>query len=203
MNFFKDSEFIFIHFGETDLEIIESRFKNICNDSVFLTKPRGGFWGCEYLPNSEYKSEWGDFATHGLSCGCSSSYLYFKVLEDANILLIEDIMQVMELSQKYPITNDFTESLRDFEEEQDKRYKKMMELIQNEDQLEFYKDLLLSQRKFPVDFEKIEQDGYDGVFVKDFSGLYNAMYGWDMPSIVLFNLNHVEQIPTEEIENAN
>lgn len=48
--------------------------------------------------------------------------------------------------------------------------------------------------KYRIDFEKLQSEGYDGVevLIDDFQ-LYQALYGWDCDSIVIWNPNCVRE----------
>ena len=48
--------------------------------------------------------------------------------------------------------------------------------------------------QYRIDFEKLQSEGYDGVevLIDDFQ-LYQALYGWDCDSIVIWNPNCVRE----------
>ncbi len=53
-------------------------------------------------------------------------------------------------------------------------------------------DSVFGQSMLLVDFEELVKRGYDGMEVKMNHQTYNALYGWDCDSIIIFNPSVIE-----------
>lgn len=158
------NDIAFIHHGHKELN--HSLFMEVKN-APFLPKPMFGFWGSKYTPREKFLSSWHDFFIDGFSpeivTKFNSGYFTFKIKPTANIIKLNSLLDLKIVEKKYRYE---TESLLDF------------------NRLDWVS----------LDWEKIAKD-YDGCYVTEegIEQLYNPLYGWDVESIVLFNLDCVEE----------
>jgi len=151
-------------------------FRNVLrplNNYTFI--PNGGFWASEYI-GPESISLWYKYLMYAKELAKEKNInqsTIFTLKENANILTIDTLNQVIELSKNYP------------------SYHHILGFHFNE----------RSSRTTTVDFEKLSQN-YDGVYVnlKKLNNIGNhSFYEWDVNTLLLFNLDCIKEYQTAPI----
>lgn len=156
----------FITYG---IHIQKDKFKKIeMKHKSLLNKPDGGLWAsCVYLDSWRMWCESENFRVSRLD-----TWTKFELRPDARILIINSYEDLIRIQEKYP-----------------------------------YQSSELPLGKL-IDFESIEKDGFDGVYLTENGNLecHDFRYeftddsfmtapnlnSWDVESLVLFNLDHIE-----------
>lgn len=150
-------------------EIDPSAFKDISNDDLNFSKPKGGLWSCIY--NKDVISEWVEFCYNEMSNRLNKDCVKFRLKSDIKVFLLDSSDKLKFLLGRYP--------------------------------REIPKEFLPFESTVYLDFEKMKED-YDAFFLdndwfKSFrmmdreSFMYYLLFeGWDVSSLILFNLNCVE-----------
>lgn len=185
MKLYKEVNTIFTHIGVDSLYHIKKNFKPVKNIEDIGTKPIGGLWCCEYISNSEYISKWDYFKTEVFNQKCDLSF-NFKLKPTAKILLIESLEDAKDIQSKYPL--------------KDNPLNYLLNMIEN---INADKDLFRNlinrfEKQIFIDFEKLATE-YDGVFLSDYTGLSEILWGWDVESMVLNNLNCIELVKKDDL----
>ena len=94
----------FIHFGTNNYN--KEDFKKVKNSKYLAmkNKPDGGFWGCEYTPNSEYRSSWEEYVNDiEWDDMILEKFIKFKIIDNARVLVINNEKDLNELEKKYAL----------------------------------------------------------------------------------------------------
>lgn len=145
----------------------------------FAFKPTGGLWAAEF--NKYIISDWYEYMI------TKGSYLQifkdikvaaiFTLKDDAKILTINSCNQIHKLAKKYP------------------SYHHMLGLCE-----------LLTKQNVIFDFEELSKE-YDGVYIDyykiNFSGEIETFRAWSINTLLLFNINCIENYQSIDITPQN
>lgn len=169
----------YIHFGSDhfDPEKFDCIKNEMCQKDGEMTlafgKPTGGFWAAPAVKKG-LRTEWEQYVTHELSeqrQEMLSKSFKFTLKDSAKIACIEKPDDVFRLPGRYRFSRDgISTEERAF----------MNKFISN-----FYEE-------YYIDFEELERQGFDGIFVKMSSDLHYILYGWDCSTLLLFNPDVIE-----------
>lgn len=159
----------FITYG---IHIQKEKFEKIKNGrKSMLNKPDGGLWA-----SSVHLDSWRVWCeSEGFRESSLNTWTVFELKSDARILIIDSYEDLIKVQKKYS-------------------YQRSKLPIFCQENL--------------IDFESIEKDGYDGVYLTENGNLecHNIRFeviddsfmtttnlnSWDVESLVLFNLDHIE-----------
>lgn len=152
----------------TDDETINKEKFNPVINALLPIKPSGGLWASVYRPyideeNYFINSEWDEFIQYELNDKIKKNSICFNIKQNSKIMIIDN-------------ENDCNQLFKMYESEEDSN--------------KFLKFL---------DFEKMVVDGLDGIYLTSegqqrtrLSFPYN-LYGWDVESLLLFNLDVIKE----------
>lgn len=153
---------VYVHYGHAVFN--DSMFRKI-EINRFYNKPNYGFWACR--DNAE--ETWLDYID-GIIPVDGTKSIKFTLSENARVLRINGINEVLAIHEKYPLAKD-------------KFYYEDDMLINS----------VCTYMKCMIDWVALAKD-YDAVEVMETNDSYHHLYGWDIPSICVFNPNTIVQV---------
>lgn len=169
---------LFLHIGNSEVLGKLNYKKDILN------KPKEGFWGCIYTPDKEYKSDWHCYLINSIGEDDKEFLgVTFDIKITANLLIIDSYKDYKKMKDKYPNAN------------------RVINKIFADD--EYFDELCGISGWESIDYVKIAKE-YDGIFltVNGIRENYHSMYGWDVNSIVIFNLGIIVNEEGVKIEKG-
>lgn len=151
----------YIHYGTPHFNI-KSWVKPTNSDRCGGIKPNGGLWASPVDPPFLGWKEWCEDNNYRLSS--FDFWFTFELKTDSKILRIHSLEDLYKYRQYYSVSELYPESSVTSE-------------------LESYQRLEVQN----ILFDKIIADGYDAIEVYQSEGIYWALYGWDVDSLLVLN----------------
>ena len=148
-------DIVYVHYGHAVFN--DSMFRKI-EINRFYNKPNYGFWACR----ENAKETWLDFID-GIMPVDRNKSIKFTLAENAKVLRINGVNEVLAIHKKYPLAKDKFCYEADLAEDFTYEYMKCM-----------------------INWVELAKD-YDAVEVMETDESYYHLYGWDIPSICVFN----------------